>query len=59
MAIIGLLLLLLALALVIGVVVDNNVQVVFDVFGTTIDDLTVAGCSWGRVTGLIGSSASV
>jgi cell division protein FtsB len=55
MAIIGLLLLLLALALVIGVVVDNNVQVVFDVFGTTIDDLTVAGLFVaGVLTGLIG-----
>ena len=55
MAIIGLLLLLLALALVIGVVVDNNVQVIFDVFGTTIDDLTVAGLFVaGVLTGLIG-----
>ena len=55
MAIIGLLLLLLALALIIGLVVDNNVQVIFDVFGTTIDDLTVAGLFVaGVLTGLIG-----
>lgn len=55
MAILGLLLLLLALALVIGVVVDNNVQVIFGVFGTTIDDLTVAGLFVaGVLTGLLG-----
>jgi hypothetical protein len=55
MAILGLLLLLLALALVIGVVVDNNVQVIFDVFGTTIDELTVAGLFVaGVLTGLLG-----
>lgn len=55
MAIIGLLLLLLALALIIGIVIDNNVQVVFDVFGTTIDELTIAGLFVaGVLTGLIG-----
>ena len=55
MAIIGLLLLLLAVALVIGVVVDNNVQVIFSVFGTTIDQLTVAGLFVaGVLTGLLG-----
>ena len=55
MAILGLLLLLLALALIIGLVVDNNVQVIFDVFGTTIDELTVAGLFVaGVLTGLIG-----
>jgi hypothetical protein len=55
MAIIGLLLLLLALALIIGLVIDNNVQVIFDVFGTTIDDLTIAGLFVaGVLTGLVG-----
>ena len=54
MAIIGFLLVLLAVALVIGVVIDNNVQVVFDVFGTTVDDLTVAGLFVaGVLTGLL------
>ena len=55
MAIIGLLLLLLALAVVIGIVVDNNVQVIFSLFGTTVDELTVAGLFVGGVlTAIVG-----